>query len=258
MDETRAMALKRRLDKLQQDHKEHAEIIQRLRSAPEAEAFEIVRRLRTTSNVSMVLSSIQGSAHNRSRPSDIQASRGILPPTESGIEFELSMLHHLVYPVLAPLDIASVDVDSFFIPPRRSPHISTSETGRPIGSQTVDEKSYIVPALTIAPPSPLHGILTRRSSPIAGPLPAANYCDPRLSRIETNYWTRIPISNEFTAAVLSHYFENDHTIFGCIDADLFLSDLIDKKLDYCSPFLFSSLLSIACVGNFHPSARTIE
>ena len=243
------MALKRQVDGLQQKLKDHTEILELIRAMPDSEALEVVRKLRSTSNASVVLSSIKGSVHGAVRPSDNKTARAILPPTESNIEFELTMLHHSVYPALEPLDIGSIDFDNLF--PgihRKSPITLPSEPLVPIGSGSATQGAFMPQVITTAPPSPLRGFRSRRTSPVAGPVQDRQYCDSRLSRLNMGYWTKIPIGDEFAACVLSNYFESYHPIFACFDPDLFLSDLVDQKLNYCSPALVSALMSIACVS----------
>lgn len=195
-----------------------------------------------------MLASIKGCANTAARPSEVETARAILPRTESGVEFELSLLHHSVYPPLEPLCLNSVDFEILFpqFPRRRS---LTPEP--PIRTSSIElSESVIDPVLTVAPPFPLRGFSSRRTSPVAGPLPDRQYIDSRLSRIDIGYWTRIPISNEFAACVLSHYFETYHPIIGCLDADLFLCGLVDHRLDNCSAFLLSALMSFACVSDY--------
>ncbi|CAI6341681.1 unnamed protein product [Periconia digitata] len=82
---------------------------------------------------------------------------------------------------------------------------------------------------------------------VTSPSPPLQLCDSRLKLLDINYWTRVPISNEFAAGAISTYLETDHALLGFFDADLFLSDLVEQHLDYCSPFLVSSLLCMACL-----------
>jgi hypothetical protein len=237
------MALTSQIDQLQRELSEHAEILEHLRSVSEPEAITVIRRLRSTPNVSMVLSSLRGSAHTKTRLSELKALRGTLPLTDFETETELSVLHQSVYPALMPLDLNIIDIDSVFQP--SSPKSSAS---MPLGTiQEVGGASSSTRDIAILPPSPLRGTRSRQTSPIAGPAPDRQYCDSRLTHLEINYWTCIPISNEFAACVLSHYLETDHPIFACVDADLFLSGLVDRTLEHCSPFLVSALMSFACV-----------
>jgi hypothetical protein len=241
------MALKRQIESLQNDLKDHTEILEHLCSLPEPEALTILRHLRT-SNASMVLSSVRGSSQTRTPKSNMSPSRGVLPPTKFGIEFELTTLHKSVYPALVSLDIDSVDIDGVTSSnPGRSPSSVPSKPYFSIDSP-IGSGEFVSPNLTIADPSPLRGTRLRSISALVGPIQDHLYCDSRLNSLKIDYWTRIPISDELAARVISHYLETYHPIFGCFDADLFLTDLVSRNLDYCSPFLLSALMSFACVG----------
>jgi hypothetical protein len=87
----------------------------------------------------------------------------------------------------------------------------------------------------------------QKSSPLLGPSEAYSYVDGRLHQLRVDYWTRIPISNEFAARVISSYLQVDHALLGFFDADLFVADLVAQQLRYCSAVLVSSLLFYACV-----------
>jgi hypothetical protein len=235
------MALVQQIDQLKRELSEHTEIIEHLRSVSEPEALAVIRRLRSTPNASMVLSTLRGSAHTTTRLSELRALRGTVPLTEFETETELSVLHQFVYPILEPLDPSAIDIESLFHLPSESPAMLTVDTMKPTGSCSTSE-------IAISPPSPLRGTRSRGMSPIAGPAPDRQYCDSRLANLAIDYWTSVPISNEFAACVLSHYLETDHPIFACVDADLFLSGLVDRTLEHCSPFLVSALMSFACVS----------
>lgn len=226
------MALQNQLDRLREDFRHHVEFVDRLRSAPEPEALSVMRRLRSAGDISSLLSSIEGAAHTAARPSDLETARAILPRTESGIEFELHARYRSVYPALPPLDFSTIGMG----------HLS------PVGRQAIareEDSSRSVP--TVGPPQPLRGTYPKHTSPVSGPVQDRHYCDPRLNRLRIRYWTTVPISDEFAASALSHHFETYHAIFGCIDCDLFLSDLVNHELNYCSPLLVSAIMSFACV-----------
>lgn len=200
---------------------------------PEAEALRTIRRLRSIENASMVLSSIEGSVHTANRPSNLAASRGTFSSTQSNIEFELSMLHHLVYPALQPLDVQNLIPKDFFQP-------GPPESQLPF---TTHINSLCGPVIPTEKPVSIATTCNDDATSVQVP----QYCDPRLNRLTVGYWTRVPISNELAACAISHYLELYHAILGSFDADLFLADLLDQKLNFCSPFLFSALMSLACV-----------
>jgi len=58
----------------------------------------------------------------------------------------------------------------------------------------------------------------------------------------------VPISNEYAAFLISQYLDVDHPTLGFFDADLFVQDLVHRRLEFCSPLLVSSLLHWAVVS----------
>ncbi|KAJ8109113.1 hypothetical protein OPT61_g7694 [Boeremia exigua] len=241
-EKTADIALTQQIDQLQRELSEHAGILEHLRSVTDADALAVIRRLRSTPNAAMALSSICGSAHTATRLSELKALRGTIPPTNFEIEAELSVLHQSVYPALTPLDLDTIDIDSLL-----QPSSTRLSAVMPMGATEQTERvSPSIPSIAMLPPSPLRGTRLPQTSPIAGPAPGRQYCDYRLAQLKIDYWTCIPIGNEFAACVLSHYLETDHPIFACVDAALFLSSLVDRSLEHCSPFLVSALLAFAC------------
>ncbi|KAI9163565.1 nitrate assimilation regulatory protein nira [Paramyrothecium foliicola] len=246
-EETRRVARERHLAGLQLQLKQHEDIIQHLRSAPEHDALAIIRRLKSTPDLEAVLSSVRNSMP-RKRPSDIEAARATLPFTQSGLEFELAVLHGNAYPALADIDTSAINVSSIF--ERRTssvlPYAATNallENYETLAVKSVDANS--VKGLIRGPPSPLRGTSSRSSSPLSGPYKDRVFCDPRLRQVRFKYWTRVPLSDEFAASLLSVYFENEHAIIGTFDMPLFLDDLVDGRFEFCSSFLVSSLLCLA-------------
>ena len=158
------------------------------------------------------------------------------------------MLHHAVYPVLEDLDIDFMNLDSLFSPGSR-PQFKLPFVSEKAGTALVGEKPLTDHTIGVGRPSPFRGVRTRELSPVAGPMQDRQHCDSRLNQLDVEYWMEIPISNELAACVLSHYLETSHTLFGCFDPDLFLSDLVDHKLDSCSPFLFAALMCLACLSS---------
>ncbi|KAH7191734.1 uncharacterized protein B0J16DRAFT_393706 [Fusarium flagelliforme] len=246
-EDTRLGALERQLADVQLQLEQHQDIVQHLRSAPEHDALATIRRLKSTPHLEAVLSSIRNSM-TRKRPSDIEAARATLPFTQSGLEFELAVLHGNAYPALADIDTSVIDVNSIFDrrPTSVLPYPATNallENYETLSVNPVDASS--AKGLICGPPSPLRGTSSRGNSPLSGPFKDRIFCDPRLRQVRFKYWTRVPVSDEFAASLLSVYFENEHGITGAFDKAIFLDDLVDGRLEFCSSFLVSSLLCLA-------------
>ena len=178
--------------------------------------------------------------HSAARPSDLDTARAILPATVSNIQTELNMLHSSVYTVAMPLNIDSNDLEQLF---PKSPHPSPRRLVT-VPAKRPREKD---------PPSPLRSI--------SGYSPPSDhdyeYCDPRLKFLRMEFWTTIPIGNEFAARVLSHSLIIYHAVFGCVDSDLFISDLVEHSLNYCSTLLVHSMFAFACVCSLGTARSTV-
>jgi hypothetical protein len=239
------MAIAEELKLLRESLKDHAEVWNHLQAVPEQEALAIFRRLRSTGNLRDALALISGRTGNTVRPSDIDTARAIRPPTASRFEFELSVQHGFVYPLLEPIDHRSANLEKLFA--RLPQYGLTPELLRP--SNSTDSNKQITTAPGVINPHVLRQSPSNEASLRTDEDPGYQYVDFRLTHLHVNYWTQIPIGNDFAARVLSHYLESDHPLWGCFDADLFLSDLVDHKLNACSPFLFHALMAHACVSH---------
>ena len=202
------MALKSEVETLQRRLREHTDFIEAIRNAPDDEVLTIIHRLRSTENLSATISTYQGRIGGPSLLSEHASARAAMPSTETGIEFELAMLHPMTSPILEP------------------PTPSSEATASLLGGSTQNPSSSGTPL--------------SRSDP-------NTYCDPHLELLAVSHWTRIPIDNALAARTISHFLQTDHPVLGFFDADLFLRDLIGQGLNFCSSFLFHSVMSLACV-----------
>lgn len=172
--------------------------------------------------------------HTNQQPSIVKAARGIVAPAMSEIELELMLLHQSAYPKLAEVDLSSI---RSLLLPYLSNTSSPGSTGTLIDSP---EPKYKAPVFDYFQP--------RETPPVEGPSPPQRLCDHRLHLLQISYWSRVPITNEYAALVISFYLETDHPFLGFFDADLFIQDLVGRRMRHCSAFLVSSLLFLACVS----------
>ncbi|CAK7210663.1 hypothetical protein SBRCBS47491_000851 [Sporothrix bragantina] len=227
-------ALQRQLDILQTQLKDQSQMVQALAALPPEAAVDILRLLRTTKEPFSVLSGLQGNMHARMRPSDYRASRSMSPPTLSHLEFELAARYRAVYARLEPVDDASLQ--ALILP----------------GDYTRDPTEALLDGMDFssssATPTPSSASFTTSTEtpPPRTPPNKSRFIDDRLQLVQIEYWTSVPISNSAAASILSFYLEYDHTLFNTFDADLFLSDLVECRSDFCSAFLVNSILFFAC------------
>jgi hypothetical protein len=159
-----------------------------------------------------------------------------------------------VYPTLTPVDIGSIDLVDLVefnlrAPPPSSATsaqaLSTVDKGKDreaVGEQTIDPK--LINNRAHPPPHDHDDIMVGTS---LKPL----YCDDRLSRVKIGFWTNVPLSDAAAAAAISFYLETDYGINGFFDADVFLDDLLARRLENCSAFLVNAVLCLACVSDFN-------
>jgi len=81
--------------------------------------------------------------------------------------------------------------------------------------------------------------------------PTSSLCDPSLRHLQMRKWTKVPITDELAANVISSYLQIDHPVLGLFDADLFVKDLVSGQQYFCSSLLVNALLSWACVSAPH-------
>lgn len=205
------MALKSKVEDLERRLQEHVDFLESIRNAPEDEALSLVRQLRSTKSVSALLSSYQGRFGGTSQLSEHASAVAAIPLIGSGIESEISMIPSTSY--------------QFLVPPNSSSETSASLTAGLATPSVATPSSY-----------------TSLSS--SGP---HAYCDPRLEHLTVKSWTQISIDDRLAAQAITHFLELDHHVLGFFDADLFLRDLVQQDLTFCSSFLFSSVMAIACV-----------
>ncbi|KAH7265496.1 uncharacterized protein BKA55DRAFT_685962 [Fusarium redolens] len=96
-----------------------------------------------------------------------------------------------------------------------------------------------LPPTPLASP-PIHTVLLNEAR-------AKEYCDPRLNDLSVSYLTRVPISNQSAATLISTFLETYNFTAGFIDGNLFVTDLVQHNSTFYSAFLVSSILFLVRV-----------
>lgn len=230
------MARERELEILKRQHDEAAErmehvseVLQLLRTVPDDKAHQLFSFIRSADDPMKAVLSLRYSLFRSSALSDHATARAMLPPTRTGLEYELQMLFPTSYLVLSPLDLHDTDL---LLPKTQSLQPVNGSHVKINGSLSA-AKSAIGAVAHDAP---------------AGPA----VCDMRLKLLQIGHWTRVQISSRQAALLISRYLETDHPMLGWFDADLFIADLVYQRNDYCSSLLANSVLFCACVGCCSP------
>ncbi|KAF4340440.1 conidial development fluffy [Fusarium beomiforme] len=224
----------------------HEEFVNHLRLLPEKDAIHLLHRLRLTADAEAFIKSIEGgAAPSLLRPSDIRTARWTGPPAQTATEFELMTRHQATYLKVNPVEASFLErlVDMSPSQPRSPLPTATASVPDELASGT--ESRNKEPQRS----SPLHSISQRTLSfprPVASNSTPRSLCDKRLADIQVDYWTRVPITNAFAAAALSHYLEKDHMIMDFFDANVVIDDLVTCGSQFCTSFFVSSLMFVAC------------
>ena len=126
-------------------------------------------------------------------PSLHATNRSLLPPTQSPLEFQLVAQHPNVYPSLAPLDVASIDLQLLGIRPLGSFGKGSREQSHPY--------SFPDTSLSINPQALVNSEASKFNKI------SVNLIDDRLRNINISHWTDVAISNQFAAESFSLYLE---------------------------------------------------
>ncbi|TVY67688.1 putative transcriptional regulatory protein [Fusarium oxysporum f. sp. cubense] len=203
-----------RLKDSEQHRQAQSDFINLLRSLPIEQATDMLQRFRDNPDLPTALSSMQGSTNLTFQPSNLRNARAIAPPTGSATEFELNGQFSMAYPRIPPVDLQSL----------------RTLLRQHADNQMKSARKDVILNLRsgLQNPSETQGLIL--------PMPE-KYCDSRLEKLQISYWTKVPVSDELAAALISFYILNDHKILGFFDVDLFLDDLVQCRQRFCSPFL---------------------
>ncbi|KAF5242208.1 hypothetical protein FANTH_8840 [Fusarium anthophilum] len=222
--------LKKRVKELEVENRSFRRLFESLRKPGAGTDQEILRRLQagddfgTVTEHALVLGD-QGKRKRspapnlmaRQRPSEWTTIRGIIPRTPMACPAA-------VYPIVLPIHASRPPF------PLPSPPIDTPSSPR----------DAILGLLTLSQEGKPDLVLLNESRP-------KEHCDLRLNELSVSYWTRVPISNRSASTLISTFLETDNSAVGFIDKDLFLTDLVQHNPTFCSAFLVSSILYLACV-----------
>ncbi|KAK8117696.1 uncharacterized protein PG998_005977 [Apiospora kogelbergensis] len=253
--------LRQRVQDLQSSLDSHRELVNLLSSTPEENIIQVLRDLKAAPEPLAYLASARGDADvvmRERRPStDASVAGSLHSQSRVELEFdEVTARYEIAYPALPPIPLATVNPR-----PRFAVSASASGLDQPLlnfggpGSSSPTSFFQTQPEST-HPLSNLTAVLAARLRS-AGPGTTPTYIDERLRHVQIDYWTSVPISNNFAATVISSYLEVDHPYYGFFDADLFLHDLVNREMTFCSPFLVSSLLSQACYTSSAIDSRAL-
>ncbi|KAF6814780.1 zinc finger protein [Colletotrichum plurivorum] len=228
------------------------EVLDLLRSAPEAQAYQMLRLLRANGDFESVLSVVKGGMDVMARPSDRDTAR-VLRPATSTLEFELMVSNPTAYPALRQSPLTVFERQSLLKANRlhRSKSLDDqlqdvelngqAPTSSLAGSTNMVPPGRILPDLSLENRSVLGEPGSTRQAPVGSVL-----CDSRLNDLHIGFWTDVPVADAYAARVISLYLTTDHPLLGVFDPDLFIHDLVYRRHNHCSRLLVNSLMYWGC------------
>ncbi|KAK3358721.1 hypothetical protein B0T25DRAFT_599547, partial [Lasiosphaeria hispida] len=206
--ETYTQARKRKLDELQEKSSVYEELVGLLRSVPEQEAHDILRRLRAGGDVAAVTRQVKDGC--------LLLQLALSPETRLRYTF----------PYVAEM------------PARLQVH----------GNIYLDSPIYgAALSSTPSPSSPDSGDLEARYQCIyLKPYHTAKIIDPRLSQIKASRWTTVISDSDLFSKLLHAYLLHEYPTYPTFHKDYFLDDLAKGKTKYCSSVMVNTILASAC------------
>jgi len=228
--------LKRKRLELEKSAQSFNQVLEFLRVAPPDAAAALLHHLRSCGSVAEMVESTQSRVLVAMAASPSSAARDILLPKPSTVDSDLSLRYSHAFPQLRP---GVFDLDLRLL------GLGTQQSGPPPPLRPTKRRRLLVG--TENGPTPVG------DGPAAGLLlPATTrgvdaYADPRLSLLDLQYWTAVPIPKTLAAQAISFYLVNEHPVLCFFDPDLLVRDLVSGGKAFCSPLLVSALLAWACV-----------
>ncbi|OHE91707.1 hypothetical protein CORC01_12998 [Colletotrichum orchidophilum] len=222
-----------------------AEMLESLRTLPPKQALELFHKLRNE---------LPSRGLGLSRPSDQQHLRGLLPPTQNSINFELTIRHPVAYPALFPVPYTDLTLGAL-LKPTTKPWLEGRQA-----TLSREVSPFSGPYLTPERDAEENVVPKSGSPDSTGVAVRSPLFDERLRLLDITKWTSIPIPNDLAISIISHYLEIDYAAIPLFNADLFVRDLINLQHFFCSPFLVTAVLSWACQAftTLHPDAAAFS
>ncbi|KAG5775127.1 hypothetical protein H9Q73_011198 [Fusarium xylarioides] len=222
------------------------DLVELLRDQPEAFALQALECLRQGRSPKETMDSIGGNLSTNINPSIHAAARGSVTPTQTPLEFQLVVQYPQVYLPLAPLDAASPDLGLLGIEPQNADIFQNPG----LSNLLHDSVSTVAVNRVVRPREVLGGTSFGADNSI--------FIDPRLHHVDISPWTSIPISNKFAAEAIALYLNMNQPWWAYFDTDLFLDDLVNVEINFCSSMLVNALLAWATVSLRNPRSTFVN
>ncbi|KAJ4226248.1 hypothetical protein NW759_004832 [Fusarium solani] len=212
--ESRLQAINRNNHDLKDRATAHEEIFTLLKTLPERDAQDILKRIRSGTDVEAVL--------NQVKAGDLLLQVALVPETRLRYEFpyrsEMPADYAQDNPYLGSL---IYEAASLYSAPQTSEHVSP-RLMTDLGSD--EQQSLYL--------KPFH---------------AAHVVEPLLSNVKPSLWTPVCNDDALMRDLLSVLFRCEYQFTAAFQKDLFLEDMAARRKDFCSSLLVNIVLAYACV-----------
>lgn len=212
--ESRLQAFNRNHHDLNHRATVNEEILNLLKTLPERDAQEILKRIRSDVDVEAVL--------NQAKAGDLLLQVALVPETRLRYEFP--------YRSEMPADYT-----------RDNPYLNSLIYEGASLYSTSQDSDNVTPRLMIDLGS------EEQQSLYLKPFHAAHVAEPLLSNVKPSSWTTVCNDNALMRDLLGVLFRCEYQFTAAFQKDLFLEDMAANRKDFCSSLLVNIVLAYACV-----------
>jgi hypothetical protein len=218
--ETNAQALKRRYEESLDESGVYRDLFGFLRTLPEAQATEVLHRVRAGASADTILRQIQDG--------DLLLQLALVPETRLRYVFPYRKEMPLAIRKSQNAYLDSVLYEVIYVADEALSRQDGRESSADHQEQLTELRDRYFPAYL----RPYH---------------AAKHVDRRLSSVDVTRWTTVITDNDLFVALLSSYFVHEYQSIPAFHSGIFLQALADHDELFCSPLLVNALLAEACV-----------
>ncbi|GAB1321084.1 hypothetical protein MFIFM68171_11294 [Madurella fahalii] len=210
--ETHAQALKRKLTELSEREATYQQIFDHLRSRPEAESHEIVKRIRSGGDPESILRHIE--------EADLLLQLAVVPEAK----------YRYVFPLMQEMPAFLVRPDNPYLNARVY-EWTTSSASTAQGLLLSDDSRSLEP-----------------QSPYFKPYHTAEVVEPLLSSAKPSDWTKVSSDDNLMRKLFGLYFSCEYHWFPAFQKDYFLQDMAAGHRCCCSSLLVNAVLAVASMA----------
>ena len=243
--------MKRKFEELQHEHDELSELYRLLRSKSEPQAHEILRRIRSNSDLSSVLNYVREGDLSLQQLPWMKTYQFNLSPADHLLQLDLHLNHPFAFPMMLLSEAQNAIYHEITNRPSKSPvelrrRRLAFGTDSPIVAATVTADINMEDSLNTAARSAATPQIEDGSLPQINAEPKMQY-DARFEQIPLENWTPVTTDKHLVAHLFSYYFSWLHLPFVFFDRELFLSDMLARRDSFCSSLLVNAILAFASV-----------